>query len=256
MTTRPAVFLVFFLLLGLVPSLSRAGFDTACYDPNTGECEEGVPEEDCDGIFGEPGNCELGACCQMEPPYECDIRPGFVCDGADELFTSGADCGFNPCLPTGACCAGDRCLGVMTVSACVDRGFGGVWAGPDTTCETIDCTIQGACCAVDGSFCFEIQPFGCITGPVVEYRGDGTFCDDECPQVLGACCLPEDDCSEEVTELECSFEDDGVWLEGADCEACSGARPIPLPPWAKGLLAMALMVGGVLVLAWNGRAAG
>ncbi|MEM7249080.1 MAG: hypothetical protein AAF533_27415 [Acidobacteriota bacterium] len=107
---------------------------------------------------------------------------------------------------------------------------------------------RGACCV--GPTCSLRTTPDCVSIGGI-FAGVGTTCEDADCASLGACCLG-DDCLDGVTELEWK-ETDGVFIGGAACEACTAPITTPLPPWAQGLLALAVATVGVLLLGWDGR---
>ena len=144
-----------------------------------------------------PGDCEFTA----PPPPE--DAPGFNPDCAS--------CGTVDCCDHvtlyGACCvqAEERCYD-NDVKTC--RDMGGVFMGPKTTCEDVNCCFDeiGWCCSVSsGEECvptYEDECYGEFYS-YSEYGDDAqSVCDEECSPNIVYCCLPNGNCSQ-TTEEEC-----------------------------------------------------
>ncbi len=123
--------------------------------------------------------------------------------------------------PTGACCLGNNvCIINTTSTECVITAQG-EWQGPGTTCGGSG--TCGACCQTGGVCTVPTSFDVCETLLVGTFAGTGTTCTGgECD--FGACCLPNDDCSE-VFQAECdalggSFSGDGTSCGGPQCGTC------------------------------------
>ena len=145
-----------------------------------------------------PGDCEFTA-----PPPPPEDAPGFNPDCAS--------CGTVDCCDHvtlyGACCvqAEERCYD-NDVKTC--RDMGGVFMGPKTTCEDVNCCFDeiGWCCSVSsGEECvptYEDECYGEFYS-YSEYGDDAqSVCDEECSPNIVYCCLPNGNCSQ-TTEEEC-----------------------------------------------------
>ncbi|MCB9851542.1 MAG: hypothetical protein H6819_00480 [Phycisphaerales bacterium] len=178
------------------------GNATSC-DPNmcpqpTGAC--------CDGLFGgcmevtqaqcSPGNlgdwrgpgttCEAegcpdaGACCDPDDG-SCLVLGEPLCTlRGNDFLGEGTTCDPNVCPqpPTGACCQeSGECQSDYTEYACVNQTSGGVWAGPDTTCDPVNPCPQpafGACCFAGGG-CIVTAEYLCADA-FGEFQGEDSTC--------------------------------------------------------------------------------
>jgi len=192
------------------------GNATSC-DPNpcpqpTGAC--------CDGVLGgcfeateaqcSPGNLQTwmgagttcaeadcpdaGACCDANSG-SCVVRAEVWCTLVGRSFLGeGTNCSPNMCPqpPTGACCQeSGECQSDYTEYDCVNQTSGGVWAGPDTTCDPENPCPQpavGACCFAGGG-CIITAEYLCADA-YGQFQGADTTCYPspcDANQILGWC---------------------------------------------------------------------
>jgi hypothetical protein len=144
-----------------------------------GGCDNDVTEAECvatDGLYqGDGSTCggvtcpNSGACCTLG---QCTILSQVQCSqrGGD-YEGDGTACSPNPCPPIGACCLQGICQDNLTGSECLLAG--GLFQGPNTTCDTATCPT-GACCAA--GHCAEgTKEALCVAGGGT-YQGNGSSC--------------------------------------------------------------------------------
>ncbi len=197
----------------------------ACCRPN-GTCTDLVTAVECStlgGIHDEDfhlgEDCEsrevdcppLGACCTREGICLPD-KLASECEGLDGSFAGeGVLCGPATC-PTGVCCTGSNCEEI-TRDACGVAG--GTYEGDGTDCGQIDCpNVLGACCLGNG-LCDNLLPSVCEDAVGV-YQGPYTSCEEDLCAV-GACCLPDDPCTEQLVASQCTNRG-GEFYEGTLCD--------------------------------------
>ncbi|GAB5497425.1 MAG: hypothetical protein Phyf2KO_25050 [Phycisphaerales bacterium] len=124
---------------------------------------------------------------------------------------------------TGACCVDGECFD-LTSAECATAG--GVYEGDGTDCVGFNCPEPtGACCLSNGN-CIEFTEAECdlISGT---WQGPDSQCNGSlCP--IGAACLPDGSCIENITELEANamggtFLGVGTTCTGAECPQPTGA---------------------------------
>lgn len=128
-------------------------------------------------------------------------------------------------------CEGEGCP-PPTGSCCVDCEDG---SGDEDQC--FDEQREGECEELGGNWLVDV-PCG--------QRDD---CGDECPipDPVGASCLPNGECVEDVTEAECEQAGCLDWQEDATCEGLTCTTPVPTMP--PGSLEVLVVIGGLVFLA-------
>ena len=119
----------------------------------------------------------------------------------------------NATIYVGACCVDESCE-VTTAKNC--KNSNGIFMGPNSNCETVNCCIPGGACCLEDFTCMDVADEQACMDMGGEYRGDGTDCESVNCSGIGACCYPGGVCDDENTEQECS----GVWRGEGTC--CSG----------------------------------
>jgi hypothetical protein len=161
-----------------------------------------------DGVVEPPEDCDGGACCRADCTFVAGgtmCRPSTgVCDVAEACTGQSGQCPSDNCLPAGAPCDD----------------------GNPATCND-QCT--GAC--------------GCVGGAC----GDGVCCGtaaenhSTCPGDCGACCLPNNGCTLEVTQDAC-VKLGGRYMGGGTSSCAHDAAGNCIPTVTEwGLLAMTLL---------------
>lgn len=130
------------------------------------------------------------------------------------MGTSGADIFVAFADWAGACCLGDECA-IVTLDECI--AMGGDWQGTSSGCSRCLPAV-GACC-VQGA-CFEAISRPMCVGPLSGLFFPGTDCESaQCHTIpLGACCMEETSCIDELDAITCALAD-GVFHEGEGCDA-------------------------------------
>ncbi len=217
----------------------------SCYEIIQSVCDAGASIYQGDGTScGEPGRCDLGACCDTLAGTCTDTRPAEDCLGVDEIF-AGVDttCEGGACEP-GRCCMNDgTCLDGLIGADCTGRGgtfgLGVICDAPGDACPT-----AGACCFPDGSCDFATEETctvsdnntcsdsddhcttddHCGEGYCIKaiYAGDRIACDSD-PGLCrrGACCYhASGDCGKELVASACAgpFEE---FHESLNCASIS-----------------------------------
>jgi len=92
----------------------------------------------------------------------------------------------------------------------------------------------GACCATDGTCSIVNHPGASCTAPS-EYQGGGSVCDpNNCPQPVGACCIPDASATcNELTEAACGSA--GGTFEGANLACIDVSCPVVPTPFVDPL---------------------
>lgn len=242
---------------------------------------------------GLEGLCESGACCHYDGTCDENVVET-QCTGGRDVFRPGQAC-ISVCTPRGACCNANRCTEGKTARQCSDEDgsysgdgticetdpcafgpccslseppcqslsrpkcaeIGGVFGGPNVSCQAVDDCGVGSCCELDGTCVdnvylpecpapgvFRLEQT-CETGPSCMARGaccmdDGT-CElltaEDCPDLggvytadgepcdpldrcrTGACCRRDGSCAERTRD---SCENNDGFYRGADT-VCDGA---------------------------------
>jgi len=156
----------------------------SCGDINTSSFEEGV----CCMIA--PDGCDdAGECCISEDWYGGDVMYQYECEciayergDVDKIKWIAGEYECDACFKVGACCT------------IIDD-----W--PYEECED---SVRQIVCEDEGGI----------------FAGEDTICDDSPCSPLGACCLDDGTCVEQIMDLDCT-NNDGTWA-GADttCEEC------------------------------------
>ncbi len=229
--------------MSYVASQNRFAMDV-CFTPLPGACCLGAVCEDeflitpdlCaagGGVFSAPGlSCEditcplrTGACCNFGGQDDCYITSWPWCTWNDGTY-GGHNTNCDICDPPGACCLfGGDCVDFLTESECEALDSTG-WR-VNQVCPAPGspeaCPVQGACCPVSGTGCYEWGPDLCgLTHG--SYQGNGVHCDEgPCETAIGACCWYDGTgCTANVTRYECEQPSPdglgGVWKgEGSLC---------------------------------------
>ena len=165
-----------------------------------------------------PQNCVpvTGACCLEDGGCVEDLQPSSCSDldgtyQGDDTVCSSANCP----SPSGACC-------IESTGECVDLeadlcDLGGGIHHPESSCATIICFPEGACCLLDGTCVPGVSPGICQDAGGL-FQGDGSICtSDLCPQPLGGCCLSNGNCID-VEDAVCTAFG-GSWQgAGSSCD--------------------------------------
>lgn len=198
-----------------------------------GPCDGCVEDIDGDGdvgfgdilrILGAFGPCQdaIGACCTYEGCMEITQD---ACDQMEAYFLGvGTQCeqdGIGAC-GSGACCVPfEGCL-EMDEASCGEAN--GEYFGHGSSCNDVQCSL-GACClpSESGMACMELYYDGDCDEAGGVYQGDGTLCEDVVCEALGACCVYDGTCVDEVSENDCfnmkgDYRGDGTFCELEQCE--------------------------------------
>jgi len=126
----------------------------------------------------------------------------------------------NATIYVGACCIGESC-DILTAKGCRDSN--GIFMGPNSNCETVDCCIAGgACCFVDTngqSSCQNVADEQACIDMGGTFMGGGTDCESVTCAGVGACCLPGGVCDEDHNEAWCDALG-GIYHGDGSC--CAG----------------------------------
>ena len=178
------------------------------------------------------GKCSVdvivGACCTDN--YGCVLALGqSECDSLNGFYLGDSTtCDSNNCgqFALGACCMPDgSCMDSISADDCM-YAFGGLWQGIGTSCATVDCLPQGACCVEHGLGAGDpgsgdtcIMTMGVVACETLggTYYGDGTFCDS----------IPCDTCNCLATG---DIDGDGEGLTEIDLEILIGIVYGWIPP--------------------------
>lgn len=110
----------------------------------------------------------------------------------------------------GACCLEEGCEVLPDQFICEDV-FGGIWAGDNTDCTTVNC-LSGACCVYTFEYeCWDESLIEDCNSMGGQFLGPLSTCDDEgafCQSDVGACCIDGNKCWDTVPEDEC------YWMGG------------------------------------------
>ncbi|MCP4593007.1 MAG: matrixin family metalloprotease [bacterium] len=120
--------------------------------------------------------------------------------------------------PEGACCFTDGSCVDGTLVECDTAA--GSYLGHGTSCALDVCV--GACC-FDNGFCLDLSQLDCAGAPNTSFEGYGTECasTDCTPEPQGACCHPDESCTEGIA-ADCSsaggvYQGDDTTCAGSDC---------------------------------------
>lgn len=124
----------------------------------------------------------------------------------------------------GACCLEEGCEVLPDQIICEDV-FGGIWAGDNTDCTTVNC-LSGACCVYTFEYeCWDESLIEDCNSMGGEFLGPLSTCEDEgalCQSDVGACCIDGNKCWDTVSEGKC------YWMGGefiGNDTACSQDAP-------------------------------
>ncbi len=194
---------------------------------SAGGCEQ-LLEVNCDAVGGEflgegvdCADCPVltGACCFSDgagctevSQSDCDALAGDFRGHSTQCATECPDVERACCLATGSCL-------LLTESACMAQG--GTFLADQTSCQAETCL--GACCFEGGFPCVEMSEESCgVLGG--DFRGPGTLCVVECPEVQRACCFADGGC-QVLSEVACTEQGGAFLPDRAECasDACVGA---------------------------------
>lgn len=125
-----------------------------------------------------------------------------------------------------ACCLPDgSCFDLPEGSSVCAELLGGILMGPGTACFWTSC--DGACCFPDDGACLEELGWGDCADLKGVFAGFGSDCEPvPCGLPLGACCLADGTCVDDVSENLCGLSLGGIWRgTGTECrtmECCRG----------------------------------
>lgn len=195
--------------------------DGSCIDIARDDCIDGhgylSGATDCSEATCQPrGACwilvdDYITCLETTAP--CRFRGAYAGDGTR------CDGGF-PAIPEGACCQPDDTCAVRNEINCAADGS--YFHGPGTTCDGIDCAVQGACCTANGCgiACTMATIFDCRNGGRV-FRPDVQTCDgDTCADFMeenGGCCLLTGECLIGAARGDCVILGGAFDPANADC---------------------------------------
>ncbi|MHC5023575.1 MAG: hypothetical protein ACYTGG_06645, partial [Planctomycetota bacterium] len=137
----------------------------------------------------------------------------------DWVIRAVIDCGD----PEGACCAADGlCTDNLTESECTSTG--GVFQGPLTDCNSVNCPVlEGACCLADGSCMDALTDVECAAMGGAFQSPMSTCGSVFCPAPEGACCFMPSGCLD-LVEADCTLAG-GFWQGAATVCATTNCFP-------------------------------
>jgi hypothetical protein len=136
----------------------------------------------------------------------------------------------NATIYVGACCTDEVASGCANTTAKGCSYFDGIFMGPNSDCEYINCCISGdgACCTgADVEPCIQVADEQACVDMGGEWMGGGTNCSGDGENAIscaneGACCVPGMEC-QIMTEQEC-IDADGIYHDdGSCCNVPTGA---------------------------------
>ena len=134
----------------------------------------------------------------------------------------------NATIYVGACCVEEDCQ-VMTAHDCKDHEPPGVFMGPTSVCDTVDCCFidvnaPGACCRIlSGGFpdCQEVADGQACVDMEGVWQGHGTECALTHCTGYGACCKDDGtgaiDCHDAELASDCACNECTYWGDGSTC---------------------------------------
>jgi hypothetical protein len=132
----------------------------------------------------------------------------------------------NATIYVGACCTDEVSSGCANTTAKDCSYFDGIFMGPNSDCDYINCCISGGACCIDDDIepCIQVaDEQACIDMSGV-WMGGGTNCTGEdaisCAGV-GACCVPGMEC-QIMTGQEC-IDAGGIYHGDGSC--CNVIEP-------------------------------